>query len=676
MGKAVGIDFGTSNSVVASFVEGKAKVLADDKGNNVTPSVVSFGKNKQILVGHDAKTQGIKNPRRTVQSIKRLIGRKIFSSEVKKSQVLLSFDLIEGENQNVAVKVDDEVYTPQEIAAFILAHMKDIAEKATGDSVTDAVITVPAYFNDNQRLATKEAAEIAGLQVLRMINEPTAAALAYGFGKSLDETIVVYDLGGGTFDISILKLKDKVFEVIATAGDTFLGGDDFDDRIIDILAEEFLKKHEVDLRKIPEALPLLRSNAEKTKRRLSYAERSDLYIPSIFKKDGQTLDLHFSLSRDQLKQSTKDLIQRTFKVCDEALGSAKLSVSDVNAVILVGGPTKMPLIADAVQDYFGKKPLNDLNPDEVVAIGAAIQAQSLKTAATEKKALLIDVTPLDLGVATVDGFTETLIDKNSPIPMESSKVFATTVDNQEKVDIRIYQGKNRRVEESHLLGEFSLSGFPKKKAGEVAIKVNFAIDTDGIVNVAAIEEETGVEQKVSVKLSAAMGAQNVQASAEKAKKYQAVKLQDQWKDASKVLLYRCGESRMNSEYLEGYIKNFHPEDPQWTLHSDQKAEKDRVLEKNQIAWTCLINDFANIPRYLKALTEKPEKIGQKPQGQLYEFKLVNGESIYGQADLPKSTATGFWVIPYFPQDKLSGRVYIYNSKIRESIPITAAALAS
>lgn len=666
---AVGIDFGTSNSAVASFLGDKHQVLPDDNGQRLTPSVVAFGKNNQILIGHDAKNQSFKNPKRTVHSIKRLIGRKIFSSEIEKAQALLPFELVEGEEKNVAVKIDDQIYTPQEITSLILKHMKAIAQARLNTDVKECVITVPAYFNDSQRQATKEACEIAGLEVLRIINEPTAAALAYGFGKGLKENIAVYDLGGGTFDVSILKLQDKVFEVVATAGDTFLGGDDFDDRIMDIIAEDFLKKEGIDLRKIPEALPLLRLNAEKTKRRLSYAERSDLYIPGIFQSESRSLDLQFSLSRDQLKEHAKDLIQRTFSVCDEALNSASMKASDLDAVILVGGPTKMPLIIDAVRSYFGKEPLNDLNPDEVVSIGASIQAQSLKASRAEKKALLLDVTPLDLGVATVDGYISTLIEKNSQIPTSATKVFTTIKDNQQSVDIRVFQGKNRRIEESHLLGEFHLSGFKKMKAGEVDIEVSFSINTDGIVEVSARDPETGASQQISVKLAATMGKEKIKETSEKSKRHQEVRLKNKWKGASKIVAYVSSSSGSGAQYYEGYSMNFDPLADVYKIIPDDGSETEKEIEKKRVCWVAVVEDFANIPRYLKAITEEPQKFKVKPRVQLYRFTLQNGEKVFGQADLPKMREEGFWILPYFEKDDLPGKIFLFSAKIKESVPI-------
>lgn len=665
MPSVVGIDFGTSNSAVAGLIDGKTEVIADERGNRLTPSVVSFGKNKQILIGADAKAQAYNNSKRTIHSIKRLIGRKSYSQEVEKSRALLPFEIVEGEEQNAIVRIDDQSYAPQEIASFIIKHMKAIAEAKLGDSVEECVITVPAYFNDSQRMATKEACEIAGLSVLRVINEPTAAALAYGFGKNLNETIAVYDLGGGTFDISILKLKGGVFEVISTAGDTFLGGDDFDDRIIDICAQDFLKKHEIDLRSIPEALPLLRANAEKTKKRLSYAERSDVYVPGIIKKKGQDLDLHFTMSRAQLKEQCTDLIQRTFGVCDEALREAKVSASDLDAVILVGGPTKMPLIYEACQSYFGKEPLAEHNPDETVAIGAHIQAMSLKSSNEKSKALLLDVTPLDLGVATVDGYVETIIEKNSQVPKTKKKVFTTTKDKQSSVDIRIFQGRNRRVEESTLLGEFSLSGFSPKPVGEAEIEVSFSINTDGIVEVSAVDKETGNAQNVSVRMSAALGKQNVNESAKRFDEYKQVRLKDEWKDASKILMYLPSTTGVGSQHFEGYIRGFNPLATELSFYNNSKNFKQEEIERKRLGWVAVIDDFSNIPRYLSAIQKKPEHIVKPPRFKLHEFTLTNGDRVVAQVEKPKLEEEGFWVFPYFPNDDLPGKIFMFSSWIKD-----------
>lgn len=664
MASVVGIDFGTSNSAVSSLLDSKNQVIPDEKGRRLTPSIVSFGKNNKILIGLDAKTQGIKNPQRTIHSIKRLIGRKTYSSEIQKAKILLPYKIVEGDDQNILIEVDEKNYTPQEIGAFIIKRMKEIAEKGLKDQVNEAVITVPAYFNDAQRLATKETCQIAGLDVLRVINEPTAAALAYGFGKGLQETIAIYDLGGGTFDISILKLKDKVFEVVATAGDTFLGGDDFDDRIIDIIASDFLKKTEIDLRKIPAALPILRDNAEKTKRRLSYAERSDVYIPGIVQKEGKALDLHFSLSRDQLREQTMDLIQRTFAVVDEALNASGLKVKDLDATILVGGPTKMPLITEAAESYFGKIPLNDLNPDEVVSIGASIQAQSLKAQGSGKnRALLLDVTPLDLGIATVDGFIEPLIEKNTPIPTDATKTFTTTKDNQTRVDLRVYQGKNRRIEESTMLGEFQLSGFEPKAAGQAAVEVTFAINTDGIVEVTAVDQETGNSQNVTVKLSAAMGQAEVKKSSEKTKEFEQVELKYDLQDATKVLVCVPATNKGQASFQEGLVENFDPMSETMHLIVDEKSKQATDIGRDRIGWIASVEDFNNIPRYLKALTDKPKEL-PKDMGQILKITMNNDDEIFGIGE-DTETGDGFWIKPFVEKETLEGKVFIFRSKIKD-----------
>ncbi|MBN8554268.1 MAG: Hsp70 family protein [Deltaproteobacteria bacterium] len=663
----VGIDLGTSNSSVAAFFGGKHQIIPDVQGHRLTPSIISFGKDKMVLVGHDAKAQIFANPKKTISSIKRLIGRKIFSPEVKKAQTLLPFKLVEGADQNIAIEIDGQLYSPQEISAMILRHMKDIATKKFGEEVTEAVITVPAHFNDNQRQATKDACKIAGLDALRIINEPTAAALAYGFGKGLRETVAIYDLGGGTFDLSILTLKDQVFEVIATAGDTFLGGDDFDDRIIDLCAENFLKRTKIDLRAIPQALPILRSNAEKAKRRLSYAEKTDIYIPGIVQQDGQPIDLQFTLSREIFRESTQDLIQRTFTVCDEGLRTAGLKASELDAVILVGGPTKMSLIFEAAASYFGKMPLRDHNPDEVVALGASIQAQGLTGTNTQKKALLLDVTPLDLGIATVGGYTETIVEANSPIPIQASEVFTTTRDNQETVNIRIFQGKNRREEESSELGEFEFSGFKKAKAGLAAIEVFFSINSDGIVEVSAKDKETGTSAGLKVKLSATMDEKKLSESTERSNQHREVQLKSDMKDAQKVVI--CVPSVGGHVYEDGFIRDLDPKASELSVFPEGSKVDAKKIETSKCAWFISIEDFANIPRYIEAVTQRPAAIHNELTGQLYQFKLKDGSFVFGQVDLPKLQENGFWIQPYFPHDQLPGKLYLYSSMVQESQPV-------
>lgn len=669
MSQPIGIDLGTSNSAVGAFFGGKHQIIPDESGHRLTPSVVSFGKDKKILIGEDAKTQLFANPKRTISSIKRLIGRKIFSPEVEKAKALFPYNLVEGPDQNVAIEIDGVNYLPQEISALILKRMKEIAEAKFQQPVTQAVVTVPAYFNDNQRQATSDACKIAGLEVLRMINEPTAAALAYGFGKKLNETVAVYDLGGGTFDISILRLKDQIFEVVATAGDTFLGGDDFDDRVIDLCAEHFLKQHNVDLRTIPQALPLLRQNAERAKRKLSYAEKTDIYIPGILKEEHQVLDLHMSLSRVQFHSACQDLIQRTFTVCDEALRSAGIRAQELDAIILVGGPTKMTMVQDAVRQYFQKEPLKDLNPDEVVAVGAAIQASALDgtQAASDSKSLLLDVTPLDLGIATVGGFVETIIEANTPIPVQASRVFTTTKDFQKAVDIRIFQGRHRRENESSMLGEFEFSGFKDAKSGDVSIEVIFSINTDGIVEVSAKDSETGAIQTTKVKMAAAMDQEKLRESSVKSKDHKQVKLKNELKDFKKVIL--CMPSKGGNSYEEGLLKEIDPASESFTLTPESQNSKPKTVERGKIAWILQVEDFSNTPRYIQAVTERPSKFFTPPKSQLYEFKLKDGSRVYGQADLPQMRELGFWMQPYFSQDELPGKIYLYSSQVNEAVPM-------
>jgi molecular chaperone DnaK len=673
MAAVVGIDLGTSNSSVAAVVNGEPQILADDQGRRLTPSVVSFGKEKKILVGTDAKAQLFNNPKRTISSVKRLIGRKIFSPEIKKAQALLPYKIVETDDQNVGVDIGDAVYSPQEISALLLKHLKDLASKALKDEVREAVVTVPAHFNDNQRQATKDACKIAGLETLRIINEPTAAALAYGFGKQLKETVAIYDLGGGTFDISILRLKDQVFEVVATAGDTFLGGDDFDDRIIDFCAEQFLKKNNIDLRKITAALPLLRANAERAKRKLSYAEKTDVYIPGIVQKDGQAIDLQLTLTRDAFQKETNELIQRTFTVCDEALRSANMKTTDLDAIILVGGPTKMSLIYEVVASYFGKAPLRDLNPDEVVSIGAAIQAQALRSApaevkAKEQNALLLDVTPLDLGIATVGGYIETVVQANSPIPISASRQFTTTVNNQEVVQVRIFQGKNRREEQSNLLGEFELSGFRKARAGEVSIEVFFSINSDGIVEVSAKDKETGASQSVKVKLSAALDSKNLAQTMEKVSEHKEVILKNDWAGAQKVIA--CSPSAGGAVYEEGYVRELNPLNSTIELLQDGPQVTKKALPRSQLSWLLVVEDFANAPRYIEAVTSKPSDPEHKAKKTLYQFRLRDGSRIYGESDVPDVRADGFWIEPFFAADQLPGRLFVYATNVVESAPIS------
>jgi len=500
---AIGIDLGTSNSCVAVARDGSVEVLANAYGESTTASVVAFEPDGTIQVGNAAKAQVIHDPPNTVYSHKRLIGRYAFSEEVKKARAICSYEIAEGPNHSVRVRIRGELFSLPEIAAMVLREMKTIAETRLGQPVDKAVITVPAYFNDNQRQATKDAGRIAGLEVLRILNEPTAAALAYGFGRGLSQKVAVYDLGGGTFDISVLEIGDDIFEVLSTCGDTFLGGDDFDDRIIDLLADEFVAKHGINLRNDSYALEKLKVAAEGAKKALSEDAEVEIRIPDIAKAaEGGSLSLERTFRVEEFQGLVADLVQRTFKVCDEALQSANLVARDLDGVILVGGPTRLPLVRDAVREYFQQDPKADVDPDQVVAMGAAIHAATLSTRATD--AYLLDVTPLSLRIGVAGGQAETVIERNTPVPIEQTRTVTTFHDFQESVRIRVYQGESREAAENELLGEFEFSDFAKARRGEVQIDVTFAINSDGIVNVTARDQSTGEEASTRITLSSSL----------------------------------------------------------------------------------------------------------------------------------------------------------------------------
>jgi len=502
---AVGIDLGTSNSCVAAARGRKVEVLPNAYGENITASVVSFRDDGSVLVGNTAKANLIHDPRTTVASAKRLIGRYSFSEEVKKAQAVYAYNIVEGPGHGVRVEIRDEQFSLPEISAMVLREMKTVAEERIGQPVRKAVITVPAYFNDNQRQATKDAGRIAGLEVLRLLNEPTAAALAYGFGRGLNQRVAVYDLGGGTFDISILEIGTDVFEVLATCGDTYLGGDDFDDRIIDMLAEAFLSKHGVNLRSDLYAFEKLKFAAENAKRGLSMDEVVEVRIPDITTNEaGEPLHLEHELTSADLSSLVMDLIQRTFKVCDEALQQANLVVRDLDGVILVGGPTRLPLVREAVSQYFGQEPKAGVDPDEVVAMGASIHAASLVGAEDMDDAFLLDVTPLSLRIGVAGGLAETVIERNTPVPIEQTRTFTTFQDAQESVKIRVYQGESRQAAENELLGQFEFAGFEKAARGHVRIDVTFEINGDGIVNVMARDQGTGEQASTTITLASGL----------------------------------------------------------------------------------------------------------------------------------------------------------------------------
>jgi molecular chaperone DnaK len=502
--------------VVSVVRDGIPVVIPDGEGNRIHPSVVTFGFGDAVLVGAQARAQLLYNPTNTVYSAKRLIGRSIFSEEVARAREFLPYELIAGDNNDVRVKIQDRIFSLQEISALILRHLRAVAETYLGERVSQAVITVPAYFNDMQRQATKDAGTIAGLDVLRIINEPTAAALAYGFGAGINRTIGVYDLGGGTFDISLLRIMGDVFEVISTAGDTYLGGDDFDLSVVEHLLSSFNEGERAVIMRNHAVIQRLKRAAEDAKIALSDHPETNVHVQGVVKDErGFDRDLSMVLGENQYNRLVYPLVARTFQVCDEALREARMQPGELEAVILVGGMTRSPLIKEAVATYFGRTPEVGINPDEVVAVGAAIQAHNLVNAAglrsgasmdapAQPGALLIDITPQSLGVATVGGFVERLIERNSPIPTGVSRVFTTSTDGQAEVRISIYQGESRMSDDNELLGEFVLSGLRPAPRGEVKIQVNFDIDANGIVQVTAEDTESRRSRSIELQSSTSL----------------------------------------------------------------------------------------------------------------------------------------------------------------------------
>jgi len=597
MSKIIGIDLGTTNSCVAILEGGTPQVIANAEGMRTTPSVVAWTKDGEVLVGQIAKRQAITNPENTVFSIKRFMGRKI--NEVADEIKNVPYAVVQGEAGNVAVRIMGKDYLPQQISAMILQKMKETAEAYLGEKVTQAVITVPAYFNDSQRQATKDAGKIAGLEVLRIINEPTAASLAYGLGKGKkDEKIAVYDLGGGTFDISILELGEGVFEVKATNGDTHLGGDDFDKRIVDYLADEFKSEHGIDLRFDRMALQRLKEAAEKAKCELSTTLQTEINLPFITADASGPKHMNIKLTRAKLEQLVDDLIQRTVGPCKQALADAGLTASDIDEVILVGGQTRMPKVQELVKELFGKEPHKGVNPDEVVAIGAAIQGGILSGDEGVKDVLLLDVTPLSLGIETRGGVFTKLIERNTTIPTKKSQIFSTAVDNQSAVSIHVLQGEREIAAFNKSLGRFELVGIPPAPRGAPRIEVTFDIDANGILNVSAKDLGTGKEQKIRVESSGKLSDEEISKMIKDAESHAE-------EDRKKLEEARARNNADSAIYIaEKNIREYEGK----MEGSDKKELEDAIADLRS---ALLSDDVKAIKSLTDSLIEKSRKITEK-----------------------------------------------------------------
>jgi len=589
MGKIIGIDLGTTNSCVSVMEGSEPVVIQNSEGGRTTPSVVAFSKDGERLVGAPAKRQAITNPEKTISSIKRFMGRMF--DEVAEESSQASYKVVKGDDGTARVKVDDRLYAPQEISAMILQKMKQTAEEYLGEKVTEAVVTVPAYFNDAQRKATQEAGKIAGLEIKRIINEPTAASLAYGLDKKeTDQTIVVYDLGGGTFDVSILELGDGVFEVKSTSGDTHLGGDDFDQRVIKFLAEEFKKDEGIDLRKDPMAMQRLKDAAEKAKIELSSSQKTNVNLPFITATDAGPKHLNIDITRAKFEQLVDDLVKKTIKPCEKALKDAGLKKGEVDQVILVGGSTRIPKIQEVVKEFFGKDPSKGVNPDEVVAVGAAIQGGVLTGDVDD--VVLLDVTPLTLGIETLGGVMTKLIEGNSTIPTSKKETFSTAADNQGSVEIHILQGERAQAQDNRTLGRFHLDGIPPAPRGVPQIEVTFDLDANGVLNVSAKDKGTGKEQSIRIEQSSGLSDDEVEkmknAAEEHAEEDKQVRERIETLNKADSLLFSTKKQLdENKEKIseENQTKIQEALDKLETLHKEEKVEEiDDAIEELNNAW--------------------------------------------------------------------------------------------
>ena len=617
MSKVIGIDLGTTNSCVALMEGSDAKVIENAEGGRTTPSMVAFSDNER-LVGQPAKRQAVTNPENTLFAIKRLVGRRYDDPLTEKDKDLVPFSIISGENGDAWVEAEGETYSPSQVSAFILQKMKETAESYLGEAVEQAVITVPAYFNDSQRQATKDAGKIAGLEVLRIINEPTAAALAYGLEKKEGGTIAVYDLGGGTFDVSVLEIGDGVFEVKSTNGDTFLGGEDFDQCIIDYLADEFKKEQGVDLRGDKLALQRLKEAAEKAKTELSSSMQTEVNLPFITADASGPKHLNIKLTRAKLEALVEQLIDRTIGPCKAALKDAGISAGEIDEVILVGGMTRMPKVQERVQEFFGREPHKGVNPDEVVALGAAIQAGVLQ--GDVKDVLLLDVTPLSLGIETLGGVFTRLIDRNTTIPTRKSQVFSTAEDNQNAVTIRVFQGEREMASDNKLLGQFDLVGIPPSPRGMPQIDVTFDIDANGIVNVSAKDKATGKEQKIRIQASGGLSDEDIEKMVQEAETHA---------EDDKIRRESIEAKNNASALIHSTEKNLEehgdkiPETDRTEIESAVQALKD-VLESE---------DTDEIKSKSEALMQVAMKLGEAM------YKDGQGDPVPGMDDVPDDSNT-------------------------------------